>query len=137
MPLNYQEPWLLGKGFATFVPSEIPKDFWLEAIKLERRLSRETKFLGLLEEKMVTVVGCGDGQKKERERDKWFISYRSQPALIKTSLQMYSSERSLLAQEAVPMERKDILVIYLLFGSYPLNPAPPPHFITGPVYTPP
>lgn len=50
---------------------------------------------------------------------------------------MYSSERSLLAQEAVPMERKDTPVIYLLFGSYPLNPVPPPDFITGPVYTPP
>lgn len=87
---------------------------------------------------MVTVVGCGDGhEKEERETDKWFISYRSQPALIKTSLQMYSSERSLLAQEAVPIERKDTPVIYLLFESYPLNPAPPPDFITGPVYTPP
>lgn len=50
---------------------------------------------------------------------------------------MRSGKGRLLAQDAVPMERKDSLVIYLLFGSYPLNPVPPPRFIIGPVYTPP
>lgn len=79
------------------IHSKIPKEFWLWAIKAERHLSRETKFLGWLADDRGMLVGCGDGQwrgkKKKNGEDKWFISYHSQPVLIKTSWQMHTAAR--------------------------------------------
>lgn len=64
-----------------------------------------------------------------------FISYHMQPMLIKTSLQMYiSKETSARSGGMCLYNHKDISVIYLLFGAYPLpqqaSPIPPPPALT-------
>lgn len=101
----------------------------------ERRISRGTKFISLLKGQR----GRGQGDGENRKTGQLFISYHSQPTLIKTSLQMYISREPSAGRGGLRLcNHKEVSVIYLMFGFYPLppqaSPTPPPRcpqFITS------